>query len=95
MSWKRGQWLAICDVCGFQFLSGKLKQRWDGLMVDEACFETQHPQEFIRPVRESTIPWSAPPSELNISPTDYIDSGYFLTYGTTGLPGEYITRTIV
>lgn len=70
MPWKRGQWWAVCDVCGFEFLSGKLKKRWDGLMVDDACFETRHPQEFVRSVKESTIPWSRPePTAIDIGPS--------------------------
>lgn len=71
MGWKRGQWWAICDVCGFKFLSGQLKERWDGLMVDEACYETRHPQEFIKAVKEAQPPWTNPEGDgLDVSP-DY------------------------
>lgn len=76
--YKKGQWLTICDVCGFQFLSGKMKRRWDGLMVDDACFETRHEQEFIRGVKESTIPWSRPePEGIDVSPFFYVEIGYW------------------
>lgn len=94
MGWKRGQWLAVCDVCGFEFLSGQLRERWDGLMVDDRCFETQHPQEFVRSVKESTIPWSRPePDGIDISPNDYVESGYISASDpTTNLPGEYTNR---
>jgi len=43
-----GSYNAICDVCGFKFKASELSKRWDGAMVDRACFETRHPQEFVR-----------------------------------------------
>lgn len=46
-----GEWNLICDVCGFRFKSGKIKKRWDGLLVCEDDWETDHPQKYIR-VRE-------------------------------------------
>ena len=94
MSYKSGQWYAICDVCGFKFLSGQLRERWDGLMVDSACFETRHPQEFIKAVRESTVPWTSVEGEgINGSPNEYVDANYFQAYDSdTGLPGEYVNR---
>jgi len=58
--YKKGCWNAICDVCGFEFKSDKLKERWDGLMVCREDWETRHPQDFVRPVKESVIPWSRP-----------------------------------
>lgn len=39
---------AFCDVCGFQFKAGKLRKRWDGLMVCDADFEVRHPMDFYR-----------------------------------------------
>jgi hypothetical protein len=46
-----GEWNLICDVCGFRFKSGKIKKRWDGLLVCKDDWETDHPQKYIR-VRE-------------------------------------------
>lgn len=46
-----GQWNVLCDVCGFRFKSGKIKKRWDGLLVCKDDWETDHPQKYIR-VRE-------------------------------------------
>jgi hypothetical protein len=92
--WKRGQWFALCDVCGFKFLSGQLRERWDGLMVDDACWETRHPQEFVKSVKEATIPWSRPDNDgINISPNEYVDAFYFINYNpNTGFPDSYVTR---
>lgn len=59
--YKKGQWSAICDRCGFEFKSSKLLKTWDGLMVDKACFEVRHPQDFIRGVKDQqAVPWSRP-----------------------------------
>lgn len=66
--YKSGQWSAICDVCGFEFYSGELKKRWDGLMVCDKDFELDHPQKYLR-VREDkiSVPWvRSDPSETFI-----------------------------
>lgn len=54
-----GEWNAVCDVCGFRFKSGKLRKRWDGLMVCTEDFEYDHPQKYIR-VEETSqaVPWA-------------------------------------
>lgn len=59
---KNKSWNAICDSCGFKFKSDQLRKRWDGLMVDDACWETRQPQDFIRAVKETsnTLPWTRP-----------------------------------
>lgn len=48
MPYVAGQYNQICDVCGFSFLSGETRLRWDGLLVCKADFETDHPQKFVR-----------------------------------------------
>lgn len=76
MTYKKGSWLAICDVCGFEFLSHQLRERWDKLMVCDDDFEERHPQDFVRGVKESTIPWSRPePADVYVN-VPYIGNGY-------------------
>lgn len=59
-----GRWIAICDVCGFRFYNTELKKDWRGLMVDAGCFETRHPQDFLRvPADNPAVPWTRPESE--------------------------------
>jgi len=78
MSYKPGNWLAICDRCGRQFLSGKLKLTWDGLRVDARCWEPRHPQEFLRPVVEKNVPWTSPePADIEIGLLEYVVDGYW------------------
>lgn len=56
-----GEWKAVCDSCGFDFLASDLKLRWDGKYVCAKDWETRHPQEFVRARPEKiTPPWSRP-----------------------------------
>lgn len=57
----KGDWKAICDVCGFLYRASQLKKRWDGYWVCEADYETRHPQDFLRSVRDDqSVPWTRP-----------------------------------
>lgn len=61
-----GQYNAVCDRCGFEFLSGKIKREWTGLRVCHGpgtndCFEARHPQDFVKGRKDKqTVPWSRP-----------------------------------
>jgi hypothetical protein len=57
----KGEWRAVCDSCGFEFLASELKLRWDGMRVCDKDWETRHPQEFVRarPERDP-LPWTRP-----------------------------------
>lgn len=64
MSYKSGQWLAVCDRCGFEFLAKDLKKDWQGLMVCSNDYELRNPQDFIRVRPEKiTPPWTRPEPE--------------------------------
>ena len=47
-----GGYNASCDECGLKFKASELLRRWDGAMVDKACWEPRHPQEFIKPIND-------------------------------------------
>lgn len=51
-----GQWKVICDVCGFEFYSGEVQKRWDGLITCEKDWETKHPQLYLRLRTRASIP---------------------------------------
>jgi hypothetical protein len=90
MSYQPGQWLAICDRCGRQFLSNKLKLMWNGLRVDARCWEERHPQDFVRPIVEKNVPWTSPePEDISIDPFLYIDAFYFEHLDSSGNPQFY------
>ncbi len=79
MAYKKGQWLAICDRCGMQFLSGHMKLMWNGLRVDDRCWEPRHPQEFVHGIPdEMAPPWISPePADVESSIFLYVDVGYW------------------
>lgn len=57
----KGDWDAICDVCGFKRKASQLRKRWDGLMVDDKCWEPRQPQDFVRAkIDTQVVPWSRP-----------------------------------
>lgn len=66
--YRAGSWNAICDVCGQKYKAHELRKRWDGLQVCNADFESRHPQDLIRPIKErNSVPWTRPrPEDINI-----------------------------
>ena len=52
----RGDWKAVCESCGRIVKASALRKRWDGYMVDERCFETRQPQDFVRGVADYQAP---------------------------------------
>lgn len=79
-----GQWNAICDRCGFKFKSAELRKDWQGLMVDEKCYEARHPQDLIKIKPEKAIPeWVRPrPEDVFLVPLQCTLEG---NQGTAGL----------
>jgi hypothetical protein len=54
----KGDWIALCDVCGRKFKAHLLKKRWDGLMCCSADWEIRQPQDFVRGQADTQIaPW--------------------------------------
>jgi hypothetical protein len=86
--YKPGVWKALCDVCGFEFKSDKLKQRWDGMMVCSEDFETRHPQDLLRVPRENpSVPWTRP-DNVQYATNFYLETenGDVLTFGNDNIP---------
>lgn len=54
-----GAWNAICDVCGFEFKSTELKDRWDGQKVCEQDWEPRNILDFYKPILDhQAVAWS-------------------------------------
>jgi hypothetical protein len=54
----KGNWIAMCDVCGRKYKASALTQRWDGLMCCDDDWEIRQPQDFVRGVADTQIaPW--------------------------------------
>lgn len=50
---KLGEHLTLCDRCSFKRYASQLIKTWDGFWVcgpttGKTCFETRHPQDFVR-----------------------------------------------
>lgn len=83
-SLRRGDYNAICDVCGFKFKGSMLRERWDGLMVCRADYELRNPQDFLRvPKDNPATPWSRPEA-----PNQFVSSNYILTESSNRLITE-------
>ena len=52
----KGDWKAVCDICGREFLMSELRRRWDGFMVCSNDWEPRHPQDFVRGVADIQAP---------------------------------------
>ena len=77
--WKSGRWSSLCDRCGFRYHSDALRTEWDGLKVCAPCWETRHPQDFVKVVPEKIVPpWVRDEPSDNIQTICYIwmRSGY-------------------
>ncbi len=50
--YKKGEYNCVCEVCGFQYKSGEMKERWDGLFVCKPDWEPRHPLDFARNIAD-------------------------------------------
>jgi hypothetical protein len=45
MSYKPGDYLVICDICGFKKLRSECRKNWKNQLVcADTCYEQKHPQ---------------------------------------------------
>lgn len=86
----RGDWKAICDVCGRELKASLLQKRWDGLMVCQKDWEPRHPQDFVRGVADTQTPmWTRPKSSDSFIPFAYTQA-LEDTVGFTYSSGNYL-----
>jgi hypothetical protein len=81
-----GNWKVACDVCDFWFPSGKMRERWDGLIVCPDDFETRHPQTLIKINGERAVPSfiRKDPDDDFIFICDVVSSSGYTGLGTVG-----------
>ena len=94
----KGNWKAICESCGRIVKASDLQRRWDGYMVDERCFETRQPQDFVRGVADYQAPPFTRPeqSDVYIPVTIIYDNyGQFPIQPITSTDNSSITILIV
>jgi len=62
--YKKGDWNAICDVCGFKFKASQLRKRWDNMRVCSDDWEERQPQDLLRArPDDQSVPWTRPEGE--------------------------------
>ena len=60
----KGDWDAICDICGIKYKASQLRKRWDGFMVCSFDYEPRQPQDFVRGVADfQAPPYTRPESQ--------------------------------
>jgi hypothetical protein len=50
----------ICDASGFEYPLRDLVKQWDGALVHPRFCDKRNPQDFVRGVRESVLPYTRP-----------------------------------
>lgn len=64
-----------CDVCSRKIKSHEARMRWDGFLVCVDCFETRHPQDFVKAQRDKiTVPIVRPIPTLEFTSVTYADT---------------------
>lgn len=89
--YKKGDWNADCDRCGFTYKASELKTEWQGLKVCSTCYEPRHPADLFRiPRSERPVPWTRPPQDIILDRTDYyIADGRYTADGETDASAGY------
>jgi len=62
MSYKAGDYLVICDICGFQKYASECRLNWKKQLVCPECYEEKHPQ-YTEPTslhEKQTVPIHRP-----------------------------------
>lgn len=71
----KGNWKAICDVCGRLYKATMLQKRWDGLMCCDDDWEIRQPQDFVKGQADHQIaPWLR-----DESANTFVPIGYWMT----------------
>ena len=82
MSYKPGDYLVICDRCGFQRYASDCKMTWDGYFVcEDTCYEDKHPH-FTDPKplgEKQSVPIRRAEDTLNFLDGEAVpNDGYFV-----------------
>ena len=80
-----GEFNVTCDRCSKKIKAHKAKHEWTGFIVCEDCFETRHPQDFVKAHSDKiSVPFVRPIPEyvFTVVPynlywdTSYTSEGY-------------------
>lgn len=70
---KNGDWNVRCQACKKKMKRSELRQRWDGLWVDEKCYEIRNPQEYLKVPPETYVLDLRTPEDPATSLTEVFD----------------------
>lgn len=63
-TYRAGDWLCVCQRCGFDDYASQIKREWTGLLVCRGCHDPRHPQEYVRgKADEQAVPFASPPGD--------------------------------
>ena len=66
MTYIPGDPWCICDQCGFKKRKSKTRKMWNGLIVcADTCYETRHPQDFLKSKQDVQVVKNARPRQEN------------------------------
>ena len=66
MTYISGDHWKICDICGFKRRKSETRKMWNGLIACiDTCFDTRHPQDKVKAVRDNQSVKDARPRQSN------------------------------
>ena len=83
--YKRGDYNAICDVCGFKFKASEMRKTWKGLYVCHDDYEPRQPQDFLRArTDKQSVPWARvePDDTFILTTCDFWSHSPMADFGT-------------
>ena len=80
-----GEFNLICDRCSEKIKAHKAKHEWTGFIVCDDCYETRHPQDFVKAsIDKITTPFARPrPADQFVTVTyinAYVETNYIDNY---------------
>lgn len=79
-----GEFNVTCDRCSKKIKAHEAKHEWTGFIVCGDCYETRHPQDFVKAKTDKiTVPFTRPIPPLiftnTVYGTMYVDTGWVVT----------------
>lgn len=67
-TYRPGDWLAACSMCGRQMYASELVKNWMGQYRCPKHNEIRHPQDFVRGRKDDiSVPWAQMPADIDIT----------------------------
>lgn len=82
--YKSGDPWCNCDICGFTYRNSQLKENHNGYHVCSECYESRHPQEYLRTEPDNIMPGCGEDTD------EFLDEPFDTSYRTQ-IPGGTFT----